>query len=119
MRHEEGRPAAASSTSNFARDGSSRRRPTLVDLGRADIDSLATALGTAYPGGPFPCLNPRCGAGQRDPLAPVRAATFVQSPKLARCFECGADFTVWRMRTAVLGDARLARRLARVLEVVV
>lgn len=100
------------------RQGSSRgRRPTVGDLGRADIEALAAALGAAYPGGAFPCLNVRCRA-RHDPFTPEHTrSAFVQAPTRARCFTCGTEFSFWRLRRAVLDDPRLARRLARVLEV--
>lgn len=89
--------------------------PRIRDLDSAPIKLLAIALGSAYAGGPFQCPNRWCRSAKL-PTWNHSQACFVQSPSLAHCYACGHDFTLWRLRRAVLEDPQLSRRLAREFE---
>ena len=114
--HEEGPREGAYSTSGRAghhqdtRDGDG-------DPERAPIGALMRAFGQTYPGGPAICPT-RCRRLPRWPdPAPRRGSLFVQDATTARCFTCGTTFTLWRLRSIVLGDAALVKQLERELAV--
>ena len=95
---------------------STRRRISVADVGGAPIEVLVVALGSAYPDGPGGCPDD-CRQRRKWTARARSQALFVQSPTVARCFGCGRTYTLWKLRAIVLGDARLAREVARELAV--
>ena len=94
-----------------------RRRGSDGDVAAAPIEVYVAALGSSYADGPGGC--PADCRQRRKWTAIARSqALFVQSPTEARCFGCGQTFTLWRLRAHVLGDAVLARRAAREMQVI-
>lgn len=94
-------------------DGNATRRH---DVSKAPIEPVVAVLDQGYDGGPGGCPADCRQRRKWTPIARSRAL-FIQSPTEAYCFNCGRTWTLYALRAHVLGDARLARRLERELEV--